>query len=51
MSREAHVRFWESGRVKSPPATHPFELERCSLGPSLFHAIRVHPMPGKFTSG
>ncbi len=22
MSREAHVRFWESGRVKIPPATH-----------------------------
>lgn len=24
MSREAHVRFWESGRVKIPPATHLF---------------------------
>ena len=30
MSREAHVRFWESGRVKIPPATHLF-------GPTTVH--------------
>ena len=26
MSRETHVRFWESGRVQIPPATHLFAV-------------------------
>ena len=41
MSRETHVRFWESARVRSPRATHlPFYRQHQRMGDSGITATR-----------
>ena len=51
MSREVHVRFWESARVRLPRATHlPASTTVCSFG-KLFETSYADEFEGKIVDG